>query len=564
MKTTLPICLGLFTLVLSPIIIAHDDDPKARNRVAPYAGTGFLRGGRASQPMLHATGPNGSVGPGTSSMPVVGQGVQLLSWLTLSDLGASSGVLANDCWGYVSPSGREYAAIGTEEATIFIEVTDPFAPNIVGNIPGPSGIWRDVKIYQEYAYSVCESGCGGVQVIDLSQIDQGTVTLVNTASDGSTGSSHNVFVNEESGFLYRVGGGGLGLRFYSLANPLAPAFVGQWNDRYVHDVQVVSYTSGPYAGKEVAFCGSGFNSGWGSPGVTIVDVTNKANPVLLGEIQYPGAVYSHQGWLTEDRQYFLLGDELDEGSLGIPSTTHVIDVSDLSNPTLAGTFTNGLASVTHNGYVKGDLFFQANYSSGLRIFDISDPVNGNEVAWFDTYPANDDVSYNGMWSVYPYLPSGVIIASDRQNGLFILWHGEDRIGSTYCAPGVANSSGQPGRMQATGSSDVASNNVTLSALTLATNQFGYFITSQDAGLFPNPGGSQGTLCLGGSIGRYNGQVQTSGPDGSFAITIDVNQMPVNPVTAAVAGETWRFQAWYRDNNPGTTSNFTDAVEITFQ
>jgi hypothetical protein len=298
--------------------------------------------------------------------------------------------------------------------------------------------------------------------------------------------------------------------------------------------------------------------------VTIVDVTNKANPVLLGEIQYPGAVYSHQGWLTEDRQYFLLGDELDEGSLGIPSTTHVIDVSDLSNPTLAGTFTNGLASVTHNGYVKGDLFFQANYSSGLRIFDISDPVNGNEVAWFDTYPANDDVSYNGMWSVYPYLPSGVIIASDRQNGLFLLWHGEDRIGSTYCAPGVANSSGQPGRMQATGSSDVASNNVTLSALTLATNQFGYFITSQDAGLFPNPGGSQGTLCLGGSIGRYNGQVQTSGPDGSFAITIDVNQMPVNPVTAAVAGETWRFQAWYRDNNPGATSNFTDAVEITFQ
>ena len=83
-------------------------------------------------------------------------------------------------------------------------------------------------------------------------------------------------------------------------------------------------------------------------------------------------------------------------------------------------------------------------------------------------------------------------------------------------------------------------------------------------MFPNPGGSQGTLCLGGSIGRYNGQVQTSGPDGSFAITIDVNQMPVNPVTAAVAGETWRFQAWYRDNNPGATSNFTDAVEITFQ
>lgn len=552
-----PLSLGLCALILVPSLIAHDDDPKARNRVAPYMGIGYQRGGPTRQAILQATGP------GTSAMPIVGQGVQVLTWLSPSDLGMSSGVLANDCWGYVSPSGREYVALGTEESTIFIEVTDPFAPTIVGTIPGPSGIWRDIKIYQEYAYSVCESGCGGVQVIDLSQIDQGAVSLVNTASSGGTGSSHNVFINEDSGTLYRIGGGGLGLRFYSLSNPTQPTFVGEWNGRYVHDAQVVTYSSGPYAGREIAFCGSGFNSGWVSPGVTIVDVTDKSNPILLSEILYPGAVYSHQGWLTEDKQYFLLGDELDEGNLGVPSTTHVIDVSDLSNPTLAGTFTNGLAAVTHNGYVKGDLFYQANYSSGLRIFDVSDPVNATEIAWYDTYPADNGVSYNGMWSVYPFLPSGVLAASDRQNGLFLLWHGDDRIGSSYCAPGALNSSGQPGRIQATGSNALSSNDVTLSAVTLPTNQFGYFITSLHTGLIVNPGGSQGTLCLGGSIGRYNSQVQTSGPDGSFAISIDLTQMPVNPITAAVAGETWHFQAWVRDNNPGATSNFTDAIAISF-
>jgi hypothetical protein len=285
--------------------------------------------------------------------------------------------------------------------------------------------------------------------------------------------------------------------------------------------------------------------------------------MLLGEIQYPGAVYAHQGWLTEDKQYFLLGDELDEGTLGIPSTTHVIDVSNLSNPTLAGTFTNGLTAVTHNGYVKGDLFYQANYSSGLRIFDISDPVNATEIAWYDTYPADDAVSYNGMWSVYPYLPSGVIVASDRQNGLFILWHGEDRIGSTYCSPAVLNSSGHPGRMHALGTRSLTSNDVTLSAITLPTNQFGYFITSLNSGLFIGPGASQGNLCLAGSIGRYNSQVQSSGPDGAFSISIDLNQMPVNPATGAMSGETWHFQAWHRDDNPSATSNFTDAVSVTF-
>ena len=322
--------------------------------------------------------------------------------------------------------------------------------------------------------------------------------------------------------------------------------------------------SGPWAGRQVAFCGSGFNSGWASPSVAIVDVTDKQSPFLLGEIQYPGAVYSHQGWLTEDRQHFLLGDELDEGSLGVTSLTHVIDVSDLTNPTMAGTFTNGMASVTHNGYVLGDRFFQANYTSGLRVFDISDPVNAVEIGSFDTYPPDDAVSYNGCWSVYPYMPSGVMIASDRQHGLYVLWTGDELVGQNYCSPNAVNSTGLPGRLWATGSLSAAANALDLTAIMLPPNQFGVFLTSQSQGFTLNPGGSFGNLCLGSPIGRFASQIQNTGASGAFSIAVDLAAMPMNPIVGVAPGESWSFQAWYRDNDPTPTSNFTDAATVTFQ
>ena len=118
--------------------------------------------------------------------------------------------------------------------------------------------------------------------------------------------------NEESGFLYRTGGGtNHGLRIYDLANPSNPVFVGSWMDRYIHDAQVYTYTSGPNAGKEIAFCCSGFNSGSDQTGIDVLDVTNKSNIILLDRYLYPNGAYSHQGWLSDDGQIFYLGDELE-------------------------------------------------------------------------------------------------------------------------------------------------------------------------------------------------------------------------------------------------------------
>ncbi|MFT5049033.1 MAG: choice-of-anchor B domain-containing protein [Chlamydiales bacterium] len=408
---------ALCAIALATPLIAHEGDPKLLHRKAPTPGPGY-----------NAPRPADMLGLTLDTLPpehgFAGQNVTLLSWLPLSSL--DSAASANDCWGYVAPSGREYAIIGTSDSTVFVEITDPVNPNVVAIRPGPNSLWRDVKIYQEHAYSVSEGG-SGIQVFSLVNIDNGNVPLVNTINDVGVSSTHNVAINEDSGFLYRVGGTDRGLRIYSLANPASPSFVAAWDVRYIHDVQVVSHTSGPLAGKEIAYACSGFGGGFTNTGLDILDVTNKGNIQILKNVFYPNPAYAHQGWLSADRTLFYLGDELDENGV-LPTTTHIIDVSDPVNASSVGTFTNGNTAIGHNLYTVGDTIFAANYTSGMRIFDASaDPLNPTEVGFFDTAPGTDGDTFNGLWSVYPYLPSGVVIGSDLESGLFVWYVGEPQL-----------------------------------------------------------------------------------------------------------------------------------------
>ncbi|MBL4771856.1 MAG: choice-of-anchor B family protein [Planctomycetes bacterium] len=422
MRNSLPACV-LGALILGSLtapLVAHEDDPKILDRVAPITGQGFRRS--VPQNALAGALGGGQVFQGST---FDSNGVQLLSWIPLNQIDSSQS--ANDCWGYVSPTGREIAIIGTYSGTAFFDLTDPGNPLQIGYINGPDSLWRDIKIYDHYAYAVNEDG-GGIQIIDLDNVDSGQVSLVGTVNGAGDDATHNIVIDEDSGFLYRTGGGNNGLRMYDLnANPAAPVFVGQWNTKYVHDAQIVTYTSGPYAGKQVAFCCAGFNGGYGNTGLTIVDVTNKSNPVIMGEAFYSNPAYSHQGWLSEDRNYFYLGDELDEdGSL--PTTTHIINVSNLNNPVTQGSFTNGNQAIGHNLYTHNGLIFAANYTSGLRIFDYAaNPLNPQEVAYFDTRPSDDGDTFNGMWSVYPYFPSGVVVCSDLERGMFVLYAGDPQL-----------------------------------------------------------------------------------------------------------------------------------------
>lgn len=396
--------LALCAVTVSGIlpVLAHENDPKNLSTEPAYRGPGWRQG-------------QGGLAGGFAS-----SNVALRSWVPLDELHSGSN-RGNDCTGYVSPSGREYAIIGTDQGTGFVEITDPTDPTVLQFRSGPTSTWRDMKVFGEYAYIVSEGG-GGIQCFDLREIDSGVVPEPASVITGGTLSTHNVAINVESGFLYRCGGGSNhGLRIYDLnADPLTPPFVGEWMDRYVHDVQVVSYLDGPFAGREIAFCCSGFNNGGTDTGLDVVDVTDKANPIVLRRITYPGAAYSHQGWLTPDRKYFLLGDELDEGGLVDYSSLIIINVENIALPFYVTTWDNGNEAITHNIYTRGDLAYMANYTSGLRIFDIRDALSPREVGYIDTFPTSDNRSFDGLWGCYADFPSGTVIGSDIQRGLFVV------------------------------------------------------------------------------------------------------------------------------------------------
>lgn len=400
------LCLSVGVVVLlAALVFAHDDDwRKLASRLPPVEGEIWRQGDPVPR------------GGGFDS-----QGVTLLAHIPLNQF-AGTQLSGNDCWGYTSPSGREYAIMGLERGFGYVEITDPTNPVILTTIPGPTSLWHDVKVIGTYAYGVSEGGAG-IQVMDLSQIDDGIVTLVHNWQSSGHSTTHNIIANEESGRLYICGAniGNGGLVHMNLADPTRPAVNGGWTNMYVHDAQVVTWQGGALDGREIAFCASGLNGGFTQTGLRIVDMTVPTSPVTLATVFYPSAGYSHQVWLSSDRRYAYLNDELDEYDGLVPTTTtRIIDVSDPMNPAFVGTFTSGRASIDHNLYTLDEFIFQANYRSGLRVFDGSDPLNPVEIAYFDTFPGSDAPDFNGAWSVYPYFPSGTVIVSDIERGLFIL------------------------------------------------------------------------------------------------------------------------------------------------
>ncbi|MDC1043712.1 hypothetical protein OAQ71_00635, partial [bacterium] len=144
----------------------------------------------------------------------------------------------------------------------------------------------------------------------------------------------------------------------------------------------------------------------------------------------------------------------------------------------------------------------------------------------------------------------------------------EAIGSTYCSPATANSTGNPGTVTVLGNTTIFLNNVQLTARQLPASSFGFFITSLTQGVTTNVPNSQGTLCLAGSVGRFvgPGQIQNSGAIGAISLGISLNSHPTpTGLVSVLPGETWNYQLWHRDAVGGqTTSNFTDAVAVTFQ
>lgn len=351
------------------------------------------------------------------------ESIDLQAFMPISEIGGGG---TNDVWGWVDPvTGKEYVILGRKSGTSFIDISDPINPIYLGDLPTASfnSTWRDIKVSNNHAFIVSEASGHGMQVFDLTQLGSVTsppVTFSETAHYDGFSKCHNMVINEASDRAYAVGTNTSsgGLHILDISDPLNPTLIGDFsNDGYTHDAQVVNY-NGPdpnFSGKEIAFaCNENT--------VTIVDVSDPTDAYAISSTSYDNSQYTHQGWLTEDHKYFLVGDELDEYYTGINTTTFIWDVQDLANPFLLGTYVADITAIDHNLYVVGDYCYHSNYRAGLRITSLEDVASGilTEVAYFDLYPQSDSPQFNGTWSNYPFFPSGVVAVSHIEEGLFIL------------------------------------------------------------------------------------------------------------------------------------------------
>ena len=361
--------------------------------------------------------------------------MDLMSRLSLAQLGNPGN--ANDIWGWVDPqNGDHYALLGLDTGTAFIRITNPENPLVIGYLPTHSSasLWRDIKTYQNHAFIVSEAGGHGMQVFDLNQLrnyDGGNIEFSETAHYGLFGNSHNIVINEETGFAYAVGCNDCsgGLHMINIQDPSNPSYAGCYSeDGYTHDTQCVVYNGvdTQYIGREICFSSN-------EDTVTITDVTDKSNPTTISINGYDGAQYTHQGWLTEDHRYFLCNDELDEYYDGINTSTYIWDMTSLDNPILINVHDHGTPNIDHNLYVKGNYVYQSHYTAGLRIHDIVDIGDGimEEAAFFDIHPQNNNTSFDGSWSNYPFFDNNIVIVSGigdggnvESGGLFVLQFNE--------------------------------------------------------------------------------------------------------------------------------------------
>lgn len=350
--------------------------------------------------------------------------IDLQGYLSLSELSFASNT--NDIWGWVSPNtGREYALVGCDHGTVFVDITNPSVPVNIGRLPTHTvgSLWRDLEAFNNYCFIGSEAPGHGIQIFDLLQLDDVTefpTTFTETAHYAGVGRSHTINVDQASGYLYIMGSDTYsgGLHIIDINNPLNPVLAGGFSeDGYTHDGYALVY-NGPdldWQGKEVVVACN-------DDALTIVDVDDKSDCQYISTLVYPNLGYVHQGWFTKDFRYFLMDDELDELDFGQNTRTHIFDLLDLDNPEYIGYYEHNSTSIDHNLYIKDQFVFESNYRSGVRVLDASLVSTSvlNQIGYFDLVPANDFAIFSGTWSNYPYLPSGNVIATSMYDGFFIL------------------------------------------------------------------------------------------------------------------------------------------------
>eukprot|EP01084_Bolivina_argentea_P216454 367738_1 len=380
--------------------------------------------------------------------------VDLLSFTPLSALGSGSSADGNDIWGYIDGQGRAYALTGQTDGAAIVDITDPENPEIlvfIQSVTTQNTVWRDIKVYENMMYIVADRSGSGLQYVNIDTV----VAAARSQSDrpyrltrGSTayntyvgrdtrfGNCHNIALNQDTGMLYMVGSnqasGGLYMFDVSAvtSSSSTPQYAGAFSsDGYTHDAECIVYR-GPdnaYNGKEICF-------GYNENSLTIIDVSNKGSPSMISRTSYTQVAYTHQGWITDDHQYLLLNDELDESRFGINTRTLIWDVRNLGSPSWIGSYMGPTSAIDHNLYIKRSKVYETNYRAGLRILDISNIASASltQIGYFKTYQGTISASFNGAWSNYPYYdvatfePSdacpaeNIVVVQDIEQGLFVL------------------------------------------------------------------------------------------------------------------------------------------------
>ncbi len=373
--------------------------------------------------------------------------IDLLAHMPLSEFSSRPNA-ANDIWGHVDlNTGDEYALIGLRNGIAVVNVTDPTAPEEVGTISGANSAWRDIKVYQyfdrsinawqAYAYATVDSATDYVTIINLNQLPN-SVSLVE--KNRVVNKAHNVYISNVdhslnialpglTPSLQLIGSNRFGGAFhsYSLTNPdtltaIANNFFGSG---YTHDGASINITDA----RKDSQCNSQGSSctifiDFNEKEMKLWNITDTSATTLMGTGEYNDVAksnqYIHSGWGTEDKLHVFLHDEFDEKNGGLNSTVRIFSIADLNNPTQVGQWTGPTRAIDHNGFVRGNRYYMSNYERGLTVLDITDPANPVDVGFFDTYTPSNNASFNGAWGTYPFLPSGNILVSDINSGLYIL------------------------------------------------------------------------------------------------------------------------------------------------
>lgn len=309
----------------------------------------------------------------------------------------------SDIWGYVDENGDEYALVGRNEGFSIVSLADPKTPQEVWQVVGFNSQWRDIKTYGDYAYVTCEAPTK-LLIVDMRGLPESTnlpYTYWQSPDTMAFSTAHNIYIDKGIAYIFGANhesGGAIMLDLRQ--DPMNPTPMGIYDVDYLHDGMVRNDTL------------------WGSAvynGVMhVVDVSDKAKPELLSVWKTPSS-FTHNAWVSDDGKHVFTTDEVRNAKIG------AYNVEDILNPIETDVWApSDTGIIPHNTHFINDYLVTSHYTIGLNILDVRRPSNMIEVGRFDSSPEYTYEGFHGCWGAYPWLPSGLILATDIEEGLFVL------------------------------------------------------------------------------------------------------------------------------------------------